>query len=306
MSKRSDPWFKFYPSDWRAEPSLRAISMAARGLWIEMLCLMHEAEPRGHLLLNGRPVTDAQLAALAGVPVNTAQDLLGELEAAGTFSRTRAGVIYSRRMRADTATSTKQRANVEKRWSKQPTSPPAQDVETTAQKGIGITKPDTNSIPKKPEARDQKEISDANASSVAGSDVEVAFGAWNALARRLGLRIAKDLTTERRKHIRARLTSAGMDGWREALTGVERSGHCRGENDRGWKADLDFVCQPKSFQRLREGFYGADATPASEEPDWTALVVHWAKTDRWPASLGPPPDHPDTRVPALHRKAQAA
>lgn len=153
MSKRSDPWFKFYPSDWRAEPSLRAVSMAARGLWIEMLCLMHEAEPRGHLLLNGRPVTDAQLAALAGVPVNTAQELLGELEASGTFSRSRAGVIYSRRMRKDTATSAKQRRNVEKRWGKQPVSDDEQDAENTKENGIGNTKPDTRSIPKKPEAR---------------------------------------------------------------------------------------------------------------------------------------------------------
>lgn len=150
MSKRSDPWFKFYPSDWRAEPSLRAVSMAARGLWIEMLCLMHESEPRGHLLLNGRPVTDAQLGSLAGVPVNTAQELLGELEAAGTFSRTRAGVIYSRRMRKDTATSAKQRKNVSKRWGNDP----AQGPENKEENGIGNTKPDTKPIPKKPEARD--------------------------------------------------------------------------------------------------------------------------------------------------------
>jgi len=153
MSKRSDPWFKFYPSDWRSEPSLRAVSMAARALWIEMLCLMHEAEPRGHLLLNGRPMTDAQLAALAGVPVTTAQELLGELETAGTFSRTRAGVIYSRRMRADTATSAKQRANVEKRWK----STPPQFAEKTYENDGRITKGDTKSIPKKPEARSQKD-----------------------------------------------------------------------------------------------------------------------------------------------------
>ena len=51
MSKR--PWMKFYPADWRAEPSLRFTSLAARGLWIEMLALMHEATPRGSLLVKG-------------------------------------------------------------------------------------------------------------------------------------------------------------------------------------------------------------------------------------------------------------
>lgn len=157
MSKRTDPWFKFYPSDWRGESSLRAVSMAARGLWIEMLCLMHESEPRGHLLLNGRPVTDAQLASLAGVPVDIAQALLGELETAGTFSRTRAGVIYSRRMRKDTSVSAKQRANVEKRWSKQSEKTTAQDVDISNENDHRITKQHTTELPKKLEARVQKE-----------------------------------------------------------------------------------------------------------------------------------------------------
>jgi len=49
------PWLKFFPSDWRADPALRMCSLAARGLWIEMLCLMHEARPHGSLLVNGKP-----------------------------------------------------------------------------------------------------------------------------------------------------------------------------------------------------------------------------------------------------------
>ena len=60
------PWLKFFPSDWWADPALRMCSLAARGLWIEMLCLMHEARPHGSLLVSGRPVTAAQLANLVG------------------------------------------------------------------------------------------------------------------------------------------------------------------------------------------------------------------------------------------------
>lgn len=39
----SDPWLKFYPTDWRSDPALKMCSLAARGLWIEMIALMHEA-----------------------------------------------------------------------------------------------------------------------------------------------------------------------------------------------------------------------------------------------------------------------
>jgi hypothetical protein len=94
----SDPWLKFYPTDWRADPRLRMCSLAARGLWIEMIALMHEATPYGHLLVSGHSPTDAQLAVLAGAPPAQVPELLGELEAAGVFSRTSALAIYSRKM----------------------------------------------------------------------------------------------------------------------------------------------------------------------------------------------------------------
>ncbi|HDA7904193.1 TPA: hypothetical protein O5V80_002738, partial [Staphylococcus aureus] len=63
----ASPWMKFYPSDWRADPMLRLCSMAARGLWVEMLCIMHEATPYGTLLVNGRRLDKKQLAALVGI-----------------------------------------------------------------------------------------------------------------------------------------------------------------------------------------------------------------------------------------------
>lgn len=97
----SSPWMKFYPSDWRADPALRVCSLAARGLWMEILCLMHEAAPRGSLLVNGQPVADRQLASLTGVSVRDVGKCLGELEAAGVFSREGNRTIYSRRMRRD-------------------------------------------------------------------------------------------------------------------------------------------------------------------------------------------------------------
>ncbi len=95
------PWFKFYPRDWRADEALRDCSMAARGLWIELMCLMHEATPYGHLLPAGRKPTDQKLAVQVGVSVGELKRLLNELEEARAFSRTPDGVIYSRRMVRD-------------------------------------------------------------------------------------------------------------------------------------------------------------------------------------------------------------
>lgn len=94
----ADPWLKFYTTDWRSDPRLKMCSLGARGLWIDLICLMHEATPYGHLLVNGRCPTDAQVAVLVGAPPDQIAAMLGELEAAGVFSRTRDGTIYSRKL----------------------------------------------------------------------------------------------------------------------------------------------------------------------------------------------------------------
>lgn len=92
---------KFYPRDWRGDQALRVVSLGARGLWMEMLCIMHEATPYGHLLIGAKPVTDDALARAAGASIEEIQALLVELHDAAVFDRSRNGVILSRRMIAD-------------------------------------------------------------------------------------------------------------------------------------------------------------------------------------------------------------
>jgi hypothetical protein len=96
-------WSKFYWADWRSEPSIRMVSLAARGLWIEMLSLMAEASPRGYLLVKGKQPTIEQIASMVGAPVKQVKSLIAELEGAGTFDKLDDGTIISRRMVRDQA-----------------------------------------------------------------------------------------------------------------------------------------------------------------------------------------------------------
>lgn len=107
----ADAWMKFYTSDWRADPRLKMCSAAARGVWIEMICLMHEAAPYGHLLIHGQSPNEAQLASLTGIPSAELPDMIAELERMGVFSRTKEGVIYSRKLVRMSSTSAKARKN---------------------------------------------------------------------------------------------------------------------------------------------------------------------------------------------------
>lgn len=105
------PWMKWYPADWRADPRLRMCGLAARGLWADMLSLMHEAEPYGHLLVSGTAPTDRQLAKLVGCTEKECRAALDELKEAGVYSLTVNGVVYSRRMVRDFDKAQKDRSN---------------------------------------------------------------------------------------------------------------------------------------------------------------------------------------------------
>ena len=95
------PSFQFYPSDWRKDMALQSCSVAARGLWVDMMCIAHECEPYGHLTVNGKPMTAAQIGRHTGLTERECSKLIAELEAAGVPSRTDEGTLYSRRMVRD-------------------------------------------------------------------------------------------------------------------------------------------------------------------------------------------------------------
>lgn len=139
------PWMKFYPRDWRGDQALRVCSLAARGLWMEMLCVMHEATPYGHLLVGGQPVKDDVLARLVGAAVGEVQAMLVELREAGVFRQTRTGVIYSKRMTDD------HKRSIQGRRDK------LEGIEKTREKPRPSRSPKRNPATQRPEARGKVE-----------------------------------------------------------------------------------------------------------------------------------------------------
>jgi hypothetical protein len=102
-SPRRNPWFKFFPSDWRGDELLTMCSLGARGLLIELLGLMHVADRRGYLLLHGERPTDTELNRLVrGDSTSETKNYLQELLDRGVLSVDPDGTIFSRRMVRDT------------------------------------------------------------------------------------------------------------------------------------------------------------------------------------------------------------
>jgi biotin operon repressor len=78
--------------------------------------------------------------------------------------------------------------------------------------------------------------------------------AWNDMAATCGLPKAR-MNDARRKRLRSMIRQHTITDFTEAIGCVERNSWMHGENDRGWRADFDFLLQPKSFAKLMEGSY---------------------------------------------------
>ena len=94
------PSFQFYPGDWLKDPALRSCSPAARGVWIDLVCLLHEMPQRG-VFRNGKesPWSAKKCAQLV---IGARSAHVTELVSKGVLAVARSdGALYSKRMVRD-------------------------------------------------------------------------------------------------------------------------------------------------------------------------------------------------------------
>jgi uncharacterized phage protein (TIGR02220 family) len=93
------PALQFYPADWRKDLAVQALGYHDRGVWFEMLCLMHESSERGVMLLNGSPISEDVIARLLGLDNQTFNQTLTTLLTYGVAKRRQDdSAIFSKRM----------------------------------------------------------------------------------------------------------------------------------------------------------------------------------------------------------------
>ncbi len=95
------PSFQFYPSDWLRDTALRSCSGLARGLWIDMICYMHEGSPYGYLKVGNKVILPSNLSLMTGLTLHEVETCLKELHDAGVYNIDDSGAIFSRRMIRD-------------------------------------------------------------------------------------------------------------------------------------------------------------------------------------------------------------
>lgn len=315
------PWDQFYYSDWRSDPALRMCSLAARGLWLELLALMHEAEPRGQLLIKGVEPTLPQLSSLVGATVEEVTDLLAELETNQVFSRKKNGVIYSRRMERKTELSRKRaeagskggRARQEENLSRKNGESPEKKERIFGDRGSGKSL-ENNETPDLLKQNDKQRASPRGQrleTRVPEKDplnppegetllpdekedlVDRAITEFVAFAQTYDLPVPRVRNDRLRRQIRMRLKEiGGLDGWRQALQEIRQSPFCLGHKparsptQTPFRVDIWKLAAPEFMAKLLSGNYREDgylAQPAKAGFD--PVAFDWARCREVPAGV---------------------
>jgi len=96
---RKLPWFQFFAADWRTDAKLSLCTPATRGVWIDLICAMHELDRSGEL--RGTTEQLARIARCSAVEMKAALTDLQATEAADVTERNGVVTVTNRRMKSE-------------------------------------------------------------------------------------------------------------------------------------------------------------------------------------------------------------
>lgn len=204
-------------------------------------CLLESAAGRNNC--GSYDATPRRIAAILGEPVPAIDTLFAAFDELGMIGE---GAIKAWKQRQFQSDDSKER--VRKHRAKK-----RQETANVTAGNADVTSPDTEteSYKKEPSNEGLSAVTPTPAPLTVNEIVE----AWNERMVPQGFPAVRRLTETRKRQLKARLRENTIEDWQQAMSALERSAFCKGENDRGWRADFDFLLQPKSFTKLLEGAY---------------------------------------------------
>lgn len=267
------PSFQFYPADWLRDTALRSCSTGARGLWIDMICFMHEGNPYGHLKVGNKVILPFNLAGMVGATLEDVKGWLEELHQAGVYELGEGGEIYSKRMVRDESLRNKRaeggklggnpalkvnhednpKVEFEDKQKPTPSSSSSSSSSSSFPKEINICPPDGEPAVKNglPDCQHQAVIDLYHQHLPTLRKVEVWNAArqgylkqrWREVAAELPNRTAVDVLT----------------WWAEFFQHIAKSkfltGRIQHKDGRAFAADLEWILKPSNFAKIVEGKY---------------------------------------------------
>lgn len=261
--KELRPSFQWYPKDIQGDGKYRALPQGdgSRGAYRDLLdfCWI-EIE---------LPLDDAHLASLVGLTIEQWIGVRDRVLALFKIYKKR-GVIRHKRLDAErkkqaeyTRTQSESgKKGADSRWRKDGRTKPINGEATKspmAKNGSSSPTPSPSPTPIPPTSTpplgEEKEESSCLAARPPFGPTELQRD-WNEVTSADGLRTCRELSKARRVAATARIRDHPDEPyWAGVILRIAKSDFCRGENDRGWKADFDFLVRRDTHLKVLEGKY---------------------------------------------------
>lgn len=261
VKKIKRPAFQFYPSDWLSDTALRMCSEGARGIWMDMICYMHEGTPYGHLKVNHKVILPQTLARMVGCELSSLEGYLSELVTAGVVQVDADGCMFSKRMVKDEAL-----RNARAAGGKLGGNPKLTDDKVNLEDNLKSSGKVNLNLTPSSSSSSSENITDTNVSVVeakaspACPHLEI-IAAYNRILPELQHVIPDRWSGARADALKSRWRESpkhqSLQFWERFFTELRRWPFYMGENDRQWKADLGWIVKRSNFDKLIEKFTSA-------------------------------------------------
>lgn len=258
----SAPYYRMFPREW--DDGTACLTLEEEGA---LLRICNTINSRGQYIPDTEE-SDREMMHRCRVSMRKWKTLKAALVAAGKIS-IRDGKIYQAKAMAEIAHRAEIAENGAKGGRKRAENlaktarKPAENSLKTARKSFENDRADNENsdLSQANQNHIQNHITDTDV-SVRGSSppepdvVAQAVAIYREVCVPAGMPDVIKITDRRRSALKARLRDCeGMDGWRRAMLKARDSPFLRGDNDRNWRADFDFLTRDSSFTKLMEGGY---------------------------------------------------
>lgn len=218
------PAMQFYTGDWKKDPELSLCSPATRGVWVDLLCAMHDADRCGKV--SG---TMQQLARIGRCTEVEMRETIDELKRTKTATVTFCNdfVCVSNRRMVKAFRERKASADRQNRYRHK-----SRNGAVTQKSRSSSSSSSSTSVNTPPTPDPKNEV----------------VQAWNSAPGTVPIR---KLSSKRSQHLASRLAESDWD-WPAALAKFPLK--CFSDGD-GWKPDFDWFVRPDTVMKILEGKY---------------------------------------------------
>ena len=250
-------------------------------VWFKLLCLAGKQNNSGVFLLGRMPYTDKMLATIFRMKESTVTMALQTFESFGMVQIID-GVItipnWGKHQNLDQLESKKEymRGYMREYRAKQkaltsgkvPSRTPSENPSKTNGKAkvSQAEKEKEKDIEKNKQKKKKKSNNSSELSSSSSSQLEQVINSYHEICT--SLTKVRSVTDDRKRAIKTLLTKMSINEIKEAFTKAENTPFLKGENDRGWKANIDFMLKHVHLVKILEGFYDSNKKDTSYGPSY--------------------------------------